>query len=44
MILIFNNCKLTSLFSNCSEADILCFYRNKNFTDISLTNFGKSLE
>ena len=22
----------------------LCFYSNKNFTDSSLTNFGKSLE
>ena len=23
---------------------IICFYRNENFTDSGLTNFGKSLE
>ena len=43
MISINDNNKWIQLFSNWLT-DILYFYRNENFTDNGLTNFGKSLE
>ena len=44
MISISDNYKLTYLLLNQLKVVILCFYSNQNFTNIGLTNFGKSLK